>query len=461
MNTNNGSSLESAKERIENDEIDDGLIVGNDEKNGTGRAKNGTEAVEPKSKKARLEAVSPGRVDTLSSAGNDFPHKLPPPPPPPPTPASPYNSRQHLHGSVSAAMTQEQQQQQQSMTFTSLDVHEEQDNLSALSSANSSPCFSGDNPDISTSENKNPASNGSSVASSISSSPSFTVPPVPPSTPVSDHSYTASGSASALLAAAASTSHSSLHVPSLHSNNSDRMSGAVGMGKMVGQQAFFQSMATPVPRRQEEPQPETYYATTTSNSATMASSTLTSNEFSVQEEVAKNGSEFRRRGVKRGTPKYSSTSSTSAHTKPSTQDDSSNDENAPDDFKDWKVGSKYELMRILGRGSYGEVAQARMAHAKTDSDKKNSTNFVAIKRISKAFELEVDALRLFREIYILRKLKGHECIIQLVDIIPPESCSINDFNDLYLVFDCKFNKFLYLFFHTPKTPHSTLNFNFE
>lgn len=443
MNTNNAPSLKSTQESsVENDEIDSQSNNGNGERKGISHTNNGIEA--PPAKKARIEPTSPVNDETLS-------HKLPPPPPP--TPASPCTNQQHLqaspHESIYAPLTQ---QREQSMTFSSLDVREDQDNLSVLSSANSSPSFSGENPYRNTSEKKVPTSISSSAASSISSSASFTVPPVPPSTPVSTYSSTsaASGSASARLASAATTPHSSLHVPSLASNTSDHMNSGIGMGTIVGQQASFQSMATPVPRRQEGPQPETAYATTRSYPAASTSSTSTSYGSFDQQNKRSNGSEIRRRGVKRGTPKYSSTS------KPSTQHNSSSDKSAPDDFKDWNVGPKYELMRILGRGSYGVVAQARVVPPNIDGNKQGhpptSPNFVAIKRISKAFELEVDALRLFREMYILRKLKGHECIIQLVDIIPPESCNIDDFNDLYLVFDCKLYMlcicFIFLFYNT-------------
>ena len=84
---------------------------------------------------------------------------------------------------------------------------------------------------------------------------------------------------------------------------------------------------------------------------------------------------------------------------------------------------------MLGRGSYGEVAQAK--------DLKNDGNFVAIKRITSAFDQEVDAIRLYREMHILRGLRGHECIIQLLNVVQPPSEDLSDFHDLYLVFECK------------------------
>lgn len=101
-----------------------------------------------------------------------------------------------------------------------------------------------------------------------------------------------------------------------------------------------------------------------------------------------------------------------------------------DDFSDWAVGDRYQMIRMLGRGSYGEVAQAK--------DLWNNDNFVAIKRITSAFDQEVDAIRLYREMHILRGLRGHECIIQLLNVVQPPSQDLNDFHDLYLVFECKY-----------------------
>lgn len=104
----------------------------------------------------------------------------------------------------------------------------------------------------------------------------------------------------------------------------------------------------------------------------------------------------------------------------------------PEDFSDWAVGERYEMVRMLGRGSYGEVAQA------IDKSAGRPDSFVAIKRVHAPFDQEVDAIRLYREIHILRRLRGHECVIQLLDIIPPPSDDIDDFIDLYMVFECKY-----------------------
>jgi hypothetical protein len=108
---------------------------------------------------------------------------------------------------------------------------------------------------------------------------------------------------------------------------------------------------------------------------------------------------------------------------------SGNGPTLPDDFSDWAVGDRYDLLRMLGRGSYGEVAQAIDLYAgRADA-------FVAIKRILSPFDQEVDAVRLYREIHILRRMRGHDCIIQLLDVVQPPTDDLDDFHDLYLVFE--------------------------
>lgn len=103
----------------------------------------------------------------------------------------------------------------------------------------------------------------------------------------------------------------------------------------------------------------------------------------------------------------------------------------PEDFSDWEVGGRYKLMRVLGRGSYGVVAQALDLHAgRPDA-------FVAIKRIQSPFDQEVDAIRLYREIHILRHMRGHDCIINLLDIVQPPTSDVQELSDLYMVFECK------------------------
>lgn len=129
----------------------------------------------------------------------------------------------------------------------------------------------------------------------------------------------------------------------------------------------------------------------------------------------------------------------------------------PEDFSEWAVGDRYQLVRMLGRGSYGEVAQAKDLYYQPNNNSSDNTTtitrvagttttgglheFVAIKRIQSPFDQEVDAVRLFREMHLLRRLRGHECIIQLIDVVQPPSDDLDDFHDLYLVFECKKTRF--------------------
>lgn len=76
-------------------------------------------------------------------------------------------------------------------------------------------------------------------------------------------------------------------------------------------------------------------------------------------------------------------------------------------LQDWKIGQKYQLSRILGKGSYGKVAEA--------TDKTTGTK-VAIKQMEKIFDDRTDAKRAYREMHILRHLI-HPNIVGLFDVI--------------------------------------------
>lgn len=79
-------------------------------------------------------------------------------------------------------------------------------------------------------------------------------------------------------------------------------------------------------------------------------------------------------------------------------------------FDTWNLDpQEYQIVRILGKGSYGEVVEA--------IDKKNNRR-VAIKRMERIFDQPSDAKRLYREIYILRNL-NHSQVIDLLDVICP------------------------------------------
>jgi len=87
------------------------------------------------------------------------------------------------------------------------------------------------------------------------------------------------------------------------------------------------------------------------------------------------------------------------------------------------VDSKYNFTRVVGSGAYGVVISAHDTHLNTR---------VAIKKVTKAFQVEADAKRILREIKLLKHLK-HENIVGIVDMIPPMTCYVDDFHDVYIV----------------------------
>ena len=87
------------------------------------------------------------------------------------------------------------------------------------------------------------------------------------------------------------------------------------------------------------------------------------------------------------------------------------------------VDSKYSFTRVVGSGAYGVVISATDTHL-------NSR--VAIKMVPKAFQDEIDAKRILREIKLLKHLK-HENIVGIVDMMPPMMRYVDDFKDVYIV----------------------------
>lgn len=76
-------------------------------------------------------------------------------------------------------------------------------------------------------------------------------------------------------------------------------------------------------------------------------------------------------------------------------------------LKHWRTGKFYDLRRILGKGSYGKVAEA--VHRITGIK-------YAIKQMENIFDDRTDAKRAYREMHILRHLQ-HPNIIGLYDVI--------------------------------------------
>lgn len=68
-----------------------------------------------------------------------------------------------------------------------------------------------------------------------------------------------------------------------------------------------------------------------------------------------------------------------------------------DQFANWEVGNDYKLIKVLGQGSYGQVASA--LHIPSNKN-------VAIKRMTGVFEEEADCKRILREIQILISLQN-------------------------------------------------------
>lgn len=87
------------------------------------------------------------------------------------------------------------------------------------------------------------------------------------------------------------------------------------------------------------------------------------------------------------------------------------------------VDSKYSFTRVIGSGAYGVVISAQDTHL---------NNRVAIKMVPKAFQDEIDAKRILREIKLLKHLK-HENIVGINDMMPPMMRYVDDFKDVYIV----------------------------
>lgn len=99
----------------------------------------------------------------------------------------------------------------------------------------------------------------------------------------------------------------------------------------------------------------------------------------------------------------------------------------------WPLADRYDVQQLLGRGSYGEVAEAR--------DRVTGQR-VAIKRVPNIAANATDAKRILREMHILRQL-DHPNIIRLLDVRCPSAeqdargaaSSTEMLTDLYLVLE--------------------------
>ncbi|KAI0516141.1 hypothetical protein KFK09_008813 [Dendrobium nobile] len=92
-------------------------------------------------------------------------------------------------------------------------------------------------------------------------------------------------------------------------------------------------------------------------------------------------------------------------------------------FTEYGEASQYEIIEVIGRGSYGIVGSA----VDTKTGEK-----VAIKKINDVFEHVSDATRILREIKLLRLLR-HPDIVEIKHIMLPPSR--REFRDIYVVFE--------------------------
>uniref|UniRef100_A0A0D9YLZ4 mitogen-activated protein kinase n=1 Tax=Oryza glumipatula TaxID=40148 RepID=A0A0D9YLZ4_9ORYZ len=92
-------------------------------------------------------------------------------------------------------------------------------------------------------------------------------------------------------------------------------------------------------------------------------------------------------------------------------------------FTEYGEASQYQIQEVVGKGSYGVVAAAVDTH---------TGERVAIKKINDVFEHVSDAIRILREIKVLRLLR-HPDIIAIKHIMLPPTR--REFRDIYVVFE--------------------------
>jgi serine/threonine protein kinase len=90
----------------------------------------------------------------------------------------------------------------------------------------------------------------------------------------------------------------------------------------------------------------------------------------------------------------------------------------------FEIDEKYEVIDAIGQGAYGIVVAAK---DKTQTQKEKQ--YVAIKKIEKAFEHKVFTKRTIRELKIMRLLK-HENVLSIRTLLLPKSRE--EFDDIYV-----------------------------
>ncbi|XP_057977987.1 mitogen-activated protein kinase homolog NTF3-like [Malania oleifera] len=89
----------------------------------------------------------------------------------------------------------------------------------------------------------------------------------------------------------------------------------------------------------------------------------------------------------------------------------------------FEIDTKYVPIKPVGKGAYGIVCS---------SFNRETNEKVAIKKIKNVFESQTDALRMLREMILLRHIK-HENVIALKDVMMPTHRK--SFKDVYLVYE--------------------------
>ncbi|XP_048130618.1 mitogen-activated protein kinase 19-like [Rhodamnia argentea] len=92
-------------------------------------------------------------------------------------------------------------------------------------------------------------------------------------------------------------------------------------------------------------------------------------------------------------------------------------------FTEYGDANRYKILEVIGKGSYGVVCAAIDTH---------TGEKVAIKKIHGIFEHISDAIRILREVKLLRLLR-HPDIVEIKSIMLPTSK--REFKDIYVVFE--------------------------
>lgn len=94
-----------------------------------------------------------------------------------------------------------------------------------------------------------------------------------------------------------------------------------------------------------------------------------------------------------------------------------------DFFTEYGEANRYKILEVIGKGSYGVVCAAIDTH---------TGEKVAIKKINDVFEHISDAIRILREVKLLRLLR-HPDIVEIKRIMLPPSK--REFKDIFVVFE--------------------------